>query len=192
MPILDLLRTLEDESSVFVRAELVKRVPVLLDAGPSLWVNCFSHMHTRFNRYLFLNGPELWSSMGPQDWVSVMRALDDRSYSKGDVILTGRFDDIKFLSRFASVHAVRWFFETSQRTASLKEARSWVKKHVSACAFMYLPVENPDDELDDTHVSLEDLRCYGDSLARGAGLRPAPVDETQLTQELNELAQTAS
>lgn len=182
--VLPLLESLDADDAVYTREALQDRLPLLIDTGWPIWVAAFSHMHTRFNRHLFLNAPELWSGMSVQTWNDVMLSIDDRSYAPGDVFSTGRFDDIKFLCQFVAVDAIRWYFQIAK--ASIQDhhaAQQWVTQHVRACTFMYLPMANPSDELEGVHVNPEQLADYRTALQKqSAELQVARAEEVLVLQ----------
>lgn len=182
------LVSLEEQGSVYNRAALEAELPDLIRFGTALWTSAFSGLHTRVNSHLLRNAPELWLRMTPQDWVEVMRSVEDRSYAAGDVIATGRFDDIKFLCYFFGVDAIRWYFEVVPPSTSERcLARQWVKRHVGACTFMYLPMSDPEGELDGVHVTFDQLQQYGEDLRAGACLRPASSDSDAIRTYLDGL-----
>lgn len=186
MLLLALLRKLRDEDAIYSRERIEPHLPQLAGFGTALWAAAFSRMHTRDNRYLFLNAPELWEGMDVADWQQVMRLVGDRSYAAGDVFSTGRFDDIKCLCHLVGVDGVALYFRTVlPASEELRTQRSWVGRHVRACTLMYLPMTDPDDEVDHFHTTPDRLVAYRDRLLqRYPDLSKAISDEEQLRGEL--------
>jgi hypothetical protein len=186
--VLALLRELDGKDAIYTRLTLAPYLPHLICAGSSVWTEAVSFMHTRFNRYLFLNAPELWSGLNVDAWTDIMGSVSDRSYAQGDVFSTGRFDDIKFLCHFVAIDAIDLYF---RMCASLGKERLnqqvWVLRHIRACTSMYLPMTDPMDELDIGCVSMEQLSAYRSALlGQKSDLQPAKQEEVLVLKQVGD------
>jgi hypothetical protein len=158
----ELIDQVNDEDIVQVRQRLEPWIPELRRHLPHLWTAVFDRCTTRFNKYLFLNAPELWSGMAGADWLSIMSAVS-RTYRPSEVFDTGRFDDIRLLHKYVGVDSFQMFFKAS--TASLDD-REAVTRHALGFTDFYLPGEADDELFDEqeVHASRTTLAAYRDAL----------------------------
>ena len=166
LPVASLEQLIHDvysEEIVQDRAKLEPFLPALTSFVPRVWSTVFNTCTTRFNKYLFLNAPELWRGVSADAWLSMMSSGIVRSYRPSDAFDTGRFDDLKLLSRYVGVDSFQMFFGGARPSMEDREA---VKHHALAMTEFYLRDEADDELFDegDVYVTRGGLRDYQHAL----------------------------
>lgn len=141
----ELLTAINADESVQVRRQLEPLLGELAALGPQLWVTAFNTRNTRFNKYLFLNAPELWVDVSGADWLSIMESSILRRYRPSDVFDTGRFDDLRLLHRYVRVDSFQMFFTG---TNASPEDRDAVRQRALGFADLFL-FDDDDQEIFD-------------------------------------------
>lgn len=179
-----LLRALDAGDDVQVRSRLLPHVPALCSSGLALWRLAFTEHTTRFNKYLFLNAPELWREMAAADWLAVMSHGVQREQRPQDFASSGRLDDLRLLHRWVGVDALQMFFELAR--PSLDDRRVVAAQLARTLDFL-LPDEGDDELFDEDEVctTRADLAAYRSRLqAQLPGLGRAAADREALRDRL--------
>ena len=158
-----LIREVCQDDVVQSREALETWIPELHKHLPRLWQAVFDRCTTRVNKYLFLNGPELWANMSAAEWFSIMSGGITRSYRAPDVFDTGRFDDTRLLHRYVGVDAMQMFFRGANPSIADREA---VARYALRFPESFLPDEWDEElfENREVHVTRAMLGTYRDAL----------------------------